>query len=381
MDAAQCCACVPVALLVLATSIDVAIFWGRTPGGGAPSTRPPSIESLLEYLRNCRQFSRLPQVQGGAGNIVGKLMARNHNVEAAVAEVLEFRSQFRTQAAGFSQDCFDMAIKTLLLGLMCRKMNRDMQEALVRRWQTYEKEGRPEYKPIFALIRPMIGVGPETIIDDHGLMLVPQHHRDYIKTRAILDIGAWTGDSALILSRYGRMVYSFELSPGLFRTLVRVVNQTRSLITNVVPINAGMGGAVGSMVLPDTGDGYANLGQRFQSGVSVPVMTIDSFVREYNETIGYFKIDTEGHGLDIVKGAQRTLREQQPIFGLACYHEWEEMFEAPRLIAREFPEYDFEWSMHGPPSRQLYFNEFTFYAFPKSLNRASGQRPSGEAIR
>jgi hypothetical protein len=103
------------------------------------------------------------------------------------------------------------------------------------------------------------------------------------------------------------------------------------------------------------------------SGRDIPITTIDTFVREHNETIGFFKIDTEGGGLGMIKGAIKTLRTQRPIFGLACYHEWEEVFEVPRLIRREFPDYDYKFHMHGPTHRQSCLNELTFYAYPRSL--------------
>jgi hypothetical protein len=90
-------------------------------------------------------------------------------------------------------------------------------------------------------------------------------------------------------------------------------------------------------------------------------------VRRRGEIAGFIKIDTEGHGLEIIRGAMKTLKAQHPSIALACYHERDELFLVPWLIQSEFPEYNYKFHMHGGPERQGSLNELTFYVYPRSL--------------
>jgi hypothetical protein len=93
---------------------------------------------------------------------------------------------------------------------------------------------------IFALIKPPLGLGPELICDDHGLFHVCESHRVYIKNKSTLDIGAWTGDSALVLAKYDRVVYRFESSPVLFQVVLRAFEEARPLAPEALANHPGL---------------------------------------------------------------------------------------------------------------------------------------------
>jgi FkbM family methyltransferase len=63
--------------------------------------------------------------------------------------------------------------------------------------------------------------------------------------------------------------------------------------------------------------------------VDVNVTTLDLFLAQDNITVGFVKADTEGHGLQIVKGGIRTLQRDRPVLALTGYHNVDELFNIP----------------------------------------------------
>ncbi|MDR3124856.1 MAG: hypothetical protein LBU10_03140 [Endomicrobium sp.] len=47
----------------------------------------------------------------------------------------------------------------------------------------------------------------------HGLSLVPEKVKDYIKGKAFIDLGCYVGDSAVVLSEFSpSIIFSFDIS-------------------------------------------------------------------------------------------------------------------------------------------------------------------------
>jgi hypothetical protein len=57
--------------------------------------------------------------------------------------------------------------------------------------------------------------------------------RPLLKAKSVIDIGAFNGDSALVLSGYGKDIYSLELPAANFAVLNRFLAQHPSLSFNV----------------------------------------------------------------------------------------------------------------------------------------------------
>jgi FkbM family methyltransferase len=219
-------------------------------------------------------------------------------------------------------------------------------------------------RKLTANVQPGVALSCEIFEDDHGLKSAPQSHRDYIKGKAILDIGAWQGDSAIAFAKYARRVYSFELGPEPYGAMVRILQQMGNYTQNVVPLWTGVGENESVVYISRSGVFAAPGGK--ETGLPVNITTIDDFVRRTNETIGLIKVDTEGGGLGMLHAARMTLRTQKPILAMAVYHEYDELFGVPRFIAQEFPDYRFNWQMHNYHPQAL--SELTFWAYPGHLD-------------
>ena len=129
-----------------------------------------------------------------------------------------------------------------------------------------------------------------------------------------LDIGANIGNHSLFFAKMFRAVHSFEPNPRTFGLLA--VNAR--LADNIVPHNLALGEESG--VLPLTFNplnvGEASLVERAAGGErsieQVAVKQLDTLVAGLGD-IAFIKLDVEGFEPQVLKGADRLLRERQPV--------------------------------------------------------------------
>lgn len=137
----------------------------------------------------------------------------------------------------------------------------------------------------------------------------------------ILDIGANVGYTAAVFARglsNGFKVYAFEPEPLNFGLLKTTITQ-RELGERVVPVQAAVGSSDGALDLwinpahpADHRIRTAEFAGQIGSAqtVRVPVVSIDSFVRERAiRSISFIKIDVQGFEPEVCTGMERTLAE------------------------------------------------------------------------
>jgi FkbM family methyltransferase len=134
-------------------------------------------------------------------------------------------------------------------------------------------------------------------------------------TPVIFDIGANVGQSVQgfkdLLPQC--VIHSFEPSPAAFRKLSAVANG----FSDVHPLNVGLAAAPGELellensssvmnsFLPTGRDGWGNIVNR----VKVPVTTIDAYCAAQGiGQVSLAKIDTQGFDVQVLRGAERTMR-------------------------------------------------------------------------
>jgi FkbM family methyltransferase len=168
----------------------------------------------------------------------------------------------------------------------------------------------------------------------------------------VFDIGANVGRYAdRVKALYPRArVYAFEPNPACFRRL-----QERARAGGYLAFNQGMGDVAGRMTLydqcADGGSEHASLYQEVieslhgsaAAAIEVEVSTVDRFVGEHGiDRIDLLKTDTEGHDLQVLRGALETIRAER--VGLIQF-EFNEMNSVSRAFFRDFcallPDHDF----------------------------------------
>lgn len=157
----------------------------------------------------------------------------------------------------------------------------------------------------------------------HGLIYVPKESINNLKTKDIIDGGAYIGDSAFMFEKDFKIniIHSFEPNSKNYRVLRKSIKLNN--LKKVIPVNAGLGIEKGLVKIEDCGSATSLLKQGSEE---IQVTTIDDYVLENNLNIGVIKLDIEGYGLRAIKGAKNTIKQQKPILLLSIYHSSEEFF-------------------------------------------------------
>ena len=137
------------------------------------------------------------------------------------------------------------------------------------------------------------------------------------KDALIFDIGANVGLTAAMCSTAAKLVYAFEPSPSVHGFLKQTVKMNK--LRNVRSVQMAVGSEAGELKFLDDPTSAsashlitdATMGR--VSDISVPVTTIDNFVRENDiERLEFMKIDIEGFEIDALQGGTDVIRRFKP---------------------------------------------------------------------
>lgn len=174
------------------------------------------------------------------------------------------------------------------------------------------------------------------------------------KSPVVFDIGANVGNYSKTIKTINpsARVYAFEPHPKTFAILQTLATEAR-----FEAFNTGMSDQETSLTLYDRtdspdGSSHASLYKEVIEGIHqitsnsviVQLTTLDNFVQKHtlHGQIDLLKIDTEGHELPVLKGAQKLIASKKIA---AVQFEFNEMNVASRVFMKDFyeclPEYDF----------------------------------------
>jgi FkbM family methyltransferase len=150
-----------------------------------------------------------------------------------------------------------------------------------------------------------------------------------LRGKDILDIGAFTGDSALVFHGYtDKNVYAFDPNPKH----IKIVKETIRLngAARIIPVPLGMGDKVESTFMPDA---VSQISTFTDSGVPVKITTLDAWAAEHPDVeIGMIKVDIEGYEQNFLRGALETLAKHRPALLLSVNHNASDLFEIKPFI-------------------------------------------------
>lgn len=175
-----------------------------------------------------------------------------------------------------------------------------------------------------------------------------------------LDIGANIGVISQALLCTGARVYAFEPQPQIFELLKENCGNTRN--TNFILHNTAVGAVVGMANMPkvhySSKGNFGGLGigtPSIYGNITVPVITIDSLTIP---DIGFIKIDVEGYELEVLQGAEATIRECRPIMYIE-----DDRGDKSRAL-RQYIEYlGYEFEEHQP----ALYRENNFFGLKKNV--------------
>jgi FkbM family methyltransferase len=174
----------------------------------------------------------------------------------------------------------------------------------------------------------------------------------------VLDCGACVGDSAVWALSYGAAsVHCFEPDALNLAALRSNADRYGDNKIEIVPCAVGKENGMVAFSHDDDNCGASRItGDVAGASVSVPVIRIDDYVREYDIAPSFVKMDLEGGEMDALSGACETLAKHKPRLAISLYHKPSDMWTIPDLISEIVPEYRYWCRKNNPVC------EFVLYA-------------------
>lgn len=175
-------------------------------------------------------------------------------------------------------------------------------------------------------------IEPSVFINKNGLAFLDEDVTATIKGKAIIDGGAYVGDSALVFIEYGpSKIYSFEPVDSLFEKTLETLRLNR-VADKIEPVKLGLGDCPAELTIYPAGSSSSLQVRGNEPGQKIRVITLDDFVKERNIRVGLIKLDVEGSELATIQGALGTIKRDKPILLISVYHRPEDFFYIKPLI-------------------------------------------------
>lgn len=159
--------------------------------------------------------------------------------------------------------------------------------------------------------------------------------------RAVFDVGANIGVFALLAAAMGHPeVVGFEPTPVLAETF-RSIAQSNDLNVRVEEIALADEPGKAELFLSTTTDASNSLRSDFRGSrraISVSLETIDGYCERTGSVPGVLKVDTEATEPEVLRGAEKTLREARPWIVCEVLPGWTE-----RQLAEILEPLDYVW--------------------------------------
>lgn len=168
-----------------------------------------------------------------------------------------------------------------------------------------------------------------------------------------VDAGAYVGDTVerFIWGNMGEFahIHAFEPGPRQFKALerrtARLIEEWALDPASISLIQAGLSDVDGGGDIRDTGMASKIEPTQEEGSESVKVMTLDRYLA--GRSVDFIKTDVEGMDMELLRGAQRTIRTCKPKLALAAYHCPDHLFRIAEYVRELVPEYKFYLRLHA----------------------------------
>lgn len=183
----------------------------------------------------------------------------------------------------------------------------------------------------------------EQIVDVHGFKFFITNPRDYTQEFLVkgkfyeakmleyvkenynggnfVDIGSYIGNHSIFFSQIADKVYSFEPALQSFRTQMRNIKLNN--IQNTISFQCALGNKKGALVGLKHGSennkGITHIAEKQFANVEPDEYVLMQKLDEFDlKNIKVIKVDVEGYELEVLKGAEQTLRNNNADIFIEC---------------------------------------------------------------
>jgi FkbM family methyltransferase len=169
----------------------------------------------------------------------------------------------------------------------------------------------------------------------------------------VFDVGAHFGFfSYYAVQKGANEAYAFEPNPYVFEVLKKNAEMWSDRIKPYPVALSSQNGESDLFIADELGTISTMLKNRestplklreYTKSVKVKTMTIDNFVKEEKiDRVDFIKIDTEGFEKEIIKGAEKTIKEFKPRLAIAAYHFPDDKKAIPELVLSIRDDYNYK---------------------------------------
>lgn len=189
---------------------------------------------------------------------------------------------------------------------------------------------------------------PSVFYYSHGLNTMESKTLDSIANKDIIDVGGYSGDSALVMLNFtNKLIHTFEPLALNFENILKTIKLNN--VTRIKPIQKGLGAKNENLQINLNNDSScASLA--YNNGnlqENIEVITLDSYVQEHNLSVGFIKVDIEGFESEFLKGAMETIKSQRPALLLSIYHNANDFFNIMPMLYNLNLNYKFRFYKGG----------------------------------
>ncbi len=211
----------------------------------------------------------------------------------------------------------------------------------------YEKLGDYRSKKLLlAILRNWYYYDFYNLENSREINFTPYFDLDLVECHdeVLVDLGAYTGDTVLdYLKIYGpnsyQKIYCYEITPNTFAILKNNLYQ----YNNIEYRRKAASDTKEIMYINNSCDASANTVSPIGSE-TVEAVTLDD---DITESITTLKMDIEGYEQKAIRGAQKHIINDHPKLLISVYHNNEDLWKIPRMIADFDPSYKFYLRNNG----------------------------------
>lgn len=162
------------------------------------------------------------------------------------------------------------------------------------------------------------------------------------KDRAFIDVGCYDGKDSLDYMKWigdnKVSVYAFE--PDIYN--YKICLEKLHTYTNVKLFNIGLSDKEEDIYMISEGE-RSHFGNK--DGLMVHTDLLDNIIKD--DAVGFIKMDVEGHEINVLRGAERIIKEQHPILAVSLYHKRSDIWRIPIYLLSLNSSYYFYMRYYG----------------------------------